>query len=98
MDFVTSCKDILVSKIHCGSSDICMNVETRYFLIFLNILGTKNIQNRIIIFSSSTKYYSLQEGSILFKKVLTSLLASFALPKNKHSEASRIIVGTLPPL
>ena len=29
-----------------------------------------------------------------FKKVLTSLLASFAMSKNKNSEASRLIVRT----
>ena len=102
-----------------------MHVETRYFLIFQNILGsTKNFRNQMDFFSSSAKYYFLQKvGTFIetliltwsslasnifskksfcflinlkFKKVVTSLLAAFALSKNKISEASRLIVGPSP--
>ena len=40
VDFVPSSKDIL-SQIHGSSSDICVHVETSYFVIFQNVLGTK---------------------------------------------------------
>ena len=36
-----------------------MHVETRYFLIFRNILGIKNFWNRTNFFSGSPKYYFL---------------------------------------
>ena len=46
-------------------SDICMHVETRYFLNFQNILGIKNFQDRTNIFSDSPKYYFLENARYL---------------------------------
>ena len=56
-----------------------MHVETRYFLIFQNILGsTKNFRNQMDFFSSSAKYYFLQKvGTFIETFILTwSSLAS----------------------
>ena len=58
---VTSCKNILASKIHFSSWDTSIQVETKLFLIFQTILGTKNYRNRMNFFSSSSKYYFLQK-------------------------------------
>ena len=92
------------------------------FLIFQNILGTKNFRNHRNFFSSSAKFYFLQKVryikwsllsfevvilwyflkdlagfcsliTVKLKKVLTPLLASFTLSKNKNAEASRLIGG-----
>ena len=38
-----------------------MYVEPSYFLIFQNILGTKNFRNRMNFFSSSANYYFLHK-------------------------------------
>ena len=60
IDFVTTSKDILVSKIHGRSGDICVNVETSYFFIFQNIVGIiKNFRNRMDFFQVllSTIFY-----------------------------------------
>ena len=102
-----------------------MHVETGYFLIFQNILGTKNFRNHrnffqvllsTIFYKTSGTFdetffilsslacnffYKKTAGfcsliNLKLKKVLTSLLASFALSKNKNSETSRLIVGPPP--
>ena len=62
IDFVTSSKNILASEIYCISWDICVPVETRYFLIFQNILGaTKN-------FSIAGTFFQILLSTIFYKK------------------------------
>ena len=76
VDFVTSCKDILASKTHCSSWDICIHVETRYFLIFQNIVGTaKNFQNVGTLLS--TIFYKVS-GILNETLTLTSLAYIFS--------------------
>ena len=49
-----------------------MYVETSYFLIFQNILGTKNFRNRMNLFSSSAKYY-FYKRSVTFNETFLTL-------------------------
>ena len=59
-EFAASSKDILASKSHCSSWDICMHVETRYFLIFENILGTTtNFRNHRDYFQDISKFFKI---------------------------------------
>ena len=59
-DFADSSKDILASKSHCSSWDICMHVETRHFLIFKNILETTtNFRNHRDYFQNISKFFKI---------------------------------------
>ena len=62
IDFVTSLKDISASKIHDSSWDICVHVETSYFFISQNILGTtEKFRNR-------RNFFQVLLSTILCKK------------------------------
>ena len=56
-----------------------MHVETRYFLVFQNILGIKKFRNRTNFFSGSPKYYFLQKVRYIQWNDLNVPLSSLAL-------------------
>ena len=79
-------------KLFSGSPKYYFLLKTRY--VQWNLLNFELVSMWYFIKKSAGFYFLI---NLKFRKVLTSLLAFLALPKNKNSEASRLIVGTSPP-
>ena len=79
-------------KLFSGSPKHYFLLKTRY--VQWNLLNFELVSMWYFIKKSAGFYFLI---NLKFRKVLTSLLAFFALSKNKNSEASRLIVETSPP-